>query len=93
MLPTIANVVKSSGSEVPEWMLGLKRHSRSARKKFANRPTDRETVSTVSEYDRKRDRKMREMVAASKRRSAQKDAPPPPQPPPPPGKAAKRAKA
>jgi len=73
MLPTIANVVKSSGSEVPEWMLNLKRHSRSARKKFANRPIDRDTVSTVSDYDRKRDRKMREMVAASKRRSAQKD--------------------
>ncbi|KAL7417293.1 P-loop containing nucleoside triphosphate hydrolase protein [Mrakia frigida] len=69
-LKMIANVMRQSGCEVPEWMLALKNPSKKERKQVKRRPVERTDVRTVggSGLGRQASQKKREMVEGSKRR-------------------------
>ncbi|XP_068701080.1 probable ATP-dependent RNA helicase DDX52 isoform X1 [Montipora foliosa] len=69
-LRSIANVMKSSGCEIPDWMLKLKKPSRKARKRLSRNPPSRSTIKTVSKYDLEKAKKKRDMIEASKKKKA-----------------------
>lgn len=66
MLRSLANVMKLSGCDVPEWMLKMKALSRSRRKELERIAPKRHTVSSVSKYDRRKAAHKRQVVADSK---------------------------
>jgi len=68
ILRTIAQVMRNSGCEVPDYMLGLKKANRDERKKLAVQAPKREGISTVSKYEKEQNKKKEEMIAASKKR-------------------------
>ncbi|CED82675.1 p-loop containing nucleoside triphosphate hydrolase protein [Phaffia rhodozyma] len=74
-LKMIANVMRQSGCEVPEWMLALKNPSKKDRRKLQKKPTDRMEVRTAagSGLGRQKATKRREMVEGSKRRKTKGD--------------------
>ncbi len=51
-LRSIANVMKTSGCDVPEWMLQMKKISRKDKKHLAAHAPHRESVSTVATIDK-----------------------------------------
>ncbi|KAL9982085.1 hypothetical protein ACROYT_G010879 [Oculina patagonica] len=67
-LRSIANVMKSSGCEIPEWMLKLKKPSRKSRKKLSKTPPSRSAIKTVSKYDSQKAKRKRELIEASKKK-------------------------
>jgi len=71
ILRTIAQVMRNSGCEVPDYMLGMKRASRDERKKLAAKAPKREGISTVSKYEKEQNKKKEEMIAASKKRKSE----------------------
>lgn len=62
-LRTIANIVKISGSEVPEWMLSVK-----GKRGNKNQPVRRKTIDTTPSYDKKKWNKRKQCKEASKKR-------------------------
>ncbi|TMW66353.1 hypothetical protein Poli38472_004118 [Pythium oligandrum] len=66
-LRTIANVMKLSGCEVPDWMLTLKKASANKRKELVKAPLQRKRISTVSGYDLQKSHKRH--LAKSKKHS------------------------
>ncbi|TIA93961.1 hypothetical protein E3P81_00542 [Wallemia ichthyophaga] len=69
-LKSVVNVMKSSGCDVPEWMLKLKKPSSNQRKALKKRPIERETVHEAAGTNVGREdvRKHKQIVNASKRR-------------------------
>lgn len=72
-LRTIANVMKLSGCDVPEWMLTLKEKGshdgKGVRKGKSSRPPKRAPIDTTPGYDRaKRARKMQAIKSSTKRK-------------------------
>lgn len=67
-LRSIANVMKSSGCEIPEWMLKLKKPGRKSRKKLSKTPPSRSAIKTVSKYDSQKAKRKRELIEASKKK-------------------------
>ncbi|KAJ2790799.1 RNA-dependent ATPase rok1, partial [Coemansia helicoidea] len=65
-LRTIVNVMRESGCEVPEWMLGLRNPTKDTKRKIKKAPLDRNAISTVPKYDLKRQKHMKQVVAQSK---------------------------
>lgn len=65
-LRTIANIVKLSGSEVPEWMLSVK-----GKKGNNNRPVKRKTIDTTPGYDKMKWNKRKQCKQASKKRKVE----------------------
>lgn len=59
MIRSIANIMKNSGCDVPEWILNIEKAPRSKRKEIARRPIARRHIETVSTYDLKQGRKLR----------------------------------
>jgi len=59
MIRTIANVMKASGCEVPEWIMKLKPPSKNKKKERAKRPIARAEINPVPLYDKKRANKKR----------------------------------
>merc|ERR1712025_597327 len=68
LLRTIAQVMRNSGCEVPEYMLHLKKPSRDDKKKLAERAPKRDGISTVSKYEKDERKKKEDMIAASRER-------------------------
>jgi ATP-dependent RNA helicase DDX52/ROK1 len=68
MLRSIANVMKLSGCDVPDWMLTMKKLRNSDRKRLKQIPVKRPTISTTSSYDKKK-RNNREMARKSSKRA------------------------
>lgn len=72
-LRTIANVMRLSGCEVPEWMLQLKRArqsnsgNRNVKKRSAN------DIDTTPVYDKKEKRKKKRFIENAKKRQANDD--------------------
>jgi ATP-dependent RNA helicase DDX52/ROK1 len=60
--------MKQSGCEVPEWMLKLKKPTKTQKKNLKRKPVEREQIKTISAYDEKKQKKKREMIEASLRR-------------------------
>ncbi|EDO37347.1 predicted protein, partial [Nematostella vectensis] len=50
-LRSIANVIKSSGCDVPDWMLKIKKASRREKKKLEKAPVKRAAIQTATKYD------------------------------------------
>eukprot|EP01135_Chromosphaera_perkinsii_P002837 Nk52_evm27s228 gene=Nk52_evmTU27s228 len=69
-LRSIANVMKESGCEVPDWMLKIKGPSKKTKRKLKNTPLERKGISTMTVYDREHISKKKQMVAQSKKSSS-----------------------
>ncbi|KAI8071268.1 P-loop containing nucleoside triphosphate hydrolase protein [Gongronella butleri] len=67
-LRSIANVMRESGCEVPDWMLELKKPNKLQRRKLKQGKVERDAIDTTPKYDRKRAKKLKEMIEGSKRR-------------------------
>ncbi|TIB66641.1 DEAD-domain-containing protein [Wallemia mellicola] len=74
-LKSVVNVMKSSGCDVPEWMLKLKKPNSNMRKALKKRPIERETVHEAAGTNVGRDdvKKHKQIVNASKRRKLAKE--------------------
>jgi len=70
ILRTIAQVMRNSGCEVPEYMLHMKKPTRDKRKDLEKRAPKREGIATESQYDKNKRMKLQQMVTASKKRKA-----------------------
>ncbi|CAM9435103.1 unnamed protein product [Scytosiphon promiscuus] len=69
-LRSIANVVRLSGCEVPDWMLTIKKERRSDRRKRERGAPRRDEIKTVSSYDIRRKRRRQFMMNDSKKAAA-----------------------
>ncbi|KAL5478012.1 hypothetical protein EMCRGX_G024887 [Ephydatia muelleri] len=65
-LRSIANVMKASGCEVPDWMLKLKKPSKNTKRKLSKNPVKRSAIKTVSKYDLQKSRQKKEMISNRK---------------------------
>uniref|UniRef100_M4C3Q2 RNA helicase n=1 Tax=Hyaloperonospora arabidopsidis (strain Emoy2) TaxID=559515 RepID=M4C3Q2_HYAAE len=63
-LRTIANVMKLSGCEVPDWILSLKKASASKRKELLKAPPMRHRINTISGYDLQKAHRLKQMKHA-----------------------------
>ncbi|KAG7400967.1 DEAD (Asp-Glu-Ala-Asp) box polypeptide 52 [Phytophthora boehmeriae] len=72
-LRTIANVMKISGCEVPDWMLSLKKASASKRKELLKAPPTRHRINTVSGYDLKKANRLKQMKQSKPKQSSESD--------------------
>jgi ATP-dependent RNA helicase DDX52/ROK1 len=70
-LRTIANVMKQSGCDVPEWMLNLKK-SRSSKQKIAPR---RPNIDTTPSYDKKKLHKKQQIIKHNQQKKKEEAAP------------------
>ena len=61
-LRTIANVMRASGCDVPEWMLKMKKQSRRKAKQLLKRPPKRHRILNVSKYDRRKQNRGKKKV-------------------------------
>ena len=71
-LRSIANVMRLSGCEVPDWMLSIKALNTRQKRALKLSKPDRAQISTQSKYDKKRMKKRKEMIEASKARANKK---------------------
>lgn len=67
-LRSIANVMRLSGCEVPDWMLGIKQLSTRERRSLRLRGPERRDISTEAVYDVQRRLKRKNVVQQSKRK-------------------------
>lgn len=65
-LPSIINVLKNSGCEVPSWMKNMKGISRRDYKKATKKPVKRNDISTIPKYDKEVAKKRKAIIADSK---------------------------
>lgn len=69
-LRNIANVMKLSGCDVPEWMLNVKKEKRQTRKI----PAKRKQIDTTPSYDKKQRNKKKQFMENSKKKHSEKEA-------------------
>ena len=74
LLRSVATLVKSSGGEVPDYMLKLKKASRQEKRQIAKRAVAREDIREESKYDKERRIKKEQMIEGSKRRKRKMEA-------------------
>ncbi|XP_065663645.1 probable ATP-dependent RNA helicase DDX52 isoform X2 [Hydra vulgaris] len=72
-LRSIANVVRSSGGEVPDWMLKLKKLDSRTKKTLRKVPLERPHINTVSKYDAEKRNKKKQMIEQSKEKKKEKE--------------------
>lgn len=65
-LRSIVNVVRSSGCDVPTWMLQIKKPDRRTKKKLEKAPLKRAHINTISKYDQQHTKKRKQMIEMSK---------------------------
>ena len=65
-LRSIANVMKLSGCEVPDWMLSIKSMSTKQKRDLRRSAPERRDITTTSAYDKKRESKKRLIIDQSK---------------------------
>ncbi|XP_042223885.1 probable ATP-dependent RNA helicase DDX52 isoform X1 [Homarus americanus] len=73
-LRSVAQVIHSSGQEVPSWMLELKKLRRKEKKKLSTQQPDRGHVSQGVLYEQLNKRRQKEMVKKSKKMKFTKNA-------------------
>ena len=54
MLRSIANIMKISGCDIPEWMLQLKKINKNERRHLAKHAIKRDDITTQAKFDRKK---------------------------------------
>ena len=67
-LKTVVNVMKSSGCDVPDWMMELKGPTKEMKQALKKTAMERDSIKTVSKYDIKRQKKKMAMIEGSKKR-------------------------
>ena len=67
LLRSIAQVIKNSGGEVPDYMLKMKKATRQEKRYLAKHAVNRETISRESKYDREKREKLQKAIAKSKK--------------------------
>eukprot|EP00096_Caligus_rogercresseyi_P001656 TRINITY_DN1277_c0_g1_i4.p1 TRINITY_DN1277_c0_g1~~TRINITY_DN1277_c0_g1_i4.p1 ORF type:complete len:546 (+),score=198.50 TRINITY_DN1277_c0_g1_i4:101-1738(+) len=72
LLRSIAQVVSSSGSEVPQYMLGLKKASRQEKRRLASQGLSRDSIKGESKYDAKKRERLSGIIYASQKRKMKK---------------------
>ncbi|XP_066918301.1 probable ATP-dependent RNA helicase DDX52 [Clytia hemisphaerica] len=65
-LRSIANVMRSSGCEIPEWMLQIKNPNKRTKKKLSKNPIERDQIKTSSKYDIQKSKQRKQMIEHSK---------------------------
>ena len=73
MLRSIANVMKISGCDVPEWMLELKKINKGDRKRIQKHGIKREEITTQAKFDKKKRRKDRKEKTGKQEAKAESD--------------------
>ncbi|KAI9914515.1 hypothetical protein PsorP6_007623 [Peronosclerospora sorghi] len=68
-LRSIANVMKISGCEFPDWMLSLKKASVLKRKQLLKAPPTRHRIKTVSGYDLKKANRLNQVKQSKHKKS------------------------
>ena len=68
-LRSIANVMKLSGCDVPDWMLSIKALNTRQKRQLKLSLPQRKEISTMSKYDKKKIIKRRDMIDGSKRKA------------------------
>ena len=68
MLRSIANIMKISGCEVPEWMLQLKKIGKNERRRLEKHAIKRDDITTQAKFDKKRKNKKHPKYVAGIRR-------------------------
>jgi len=68
LLRSVATLVKSSGGDVPDYMLKLKKASRQEKRQIAKTAVAREDIREESKYDKEKRVKREQMIEGSKRR-------------------------
>lgn len=81
-LRTIANVMKLSGCDIPEWMLTIKRQSHiggprtpgggKKRKRKNTIPPERTSIDTSSSYDKKKQQRKKQFQSKGKKQHTRK---------------------
>jgi len=69
LLRSIAQTIKDSGCDVPQWMMSLKAPSQSRKRELANSAPDRKPISGMSGYDKRQQDKKRQMIHQSQQRA------------------------
>lgn len=64
-LKSIASVIKSSGGDVPQWMLELKAPSKNAKQALKKKPVERKSISTKSHHDKVKEAHKKDMIKQS----------------------------
>jgi len=67
-LRSIANVMKSSGCDIPDWIMRIQKPSRDTKKKLKKVPIQRAGIKTVAKYDKEQSEKKKQIVEMSKAR-------------------------
>lgn len=65
-LPSIINVLKNSGCELPDWLKNIKGIARRDYKKATKKPVKRNDISTIPKYDLEKAKKRKAIIADSK---------------------------
>ncbi|WVR08356.1 ATP-dependent RNA helicase ROK1 [Kwoniella sp. DSM 27419] len=74
-LRTIANVLKSSGCPVPDYMLDMRKPSKNEKRQLAKAPVKRKAVGGGGrDLEKERGKKRKEMIEASKKRKLRAEA-------------------
>ena len=67
LLRSIAQIIKTSGGEVPEYMLKMKKATRQEKRYLAKHEVKREKISRESKYDREKRERLEKAIEKSKR--------------------------
>ncbi|EEB05959.1 ATP-dependent RNA helicase Rok1 [Schizosaccharomyces japonicus yFS275] len=66
-LKLVAGVMKSSGCEVPEWIMALPKPTKQLKKKLKYHAPDRKRITTRSSYDRHKEVRKKEAIQQAKK--------------------------
>ena len=66
MLRPIANVVKLSGGDVPDWMLNIPQMKTKDKRALRQKAPERRDISTTTAYDKNKQKKRSNMIKQSK---------------------------
>ncbi|XP_071789944.1 probable ATP-dependent RNA helicase DDX52 [Asterias amurensis] len=72
-LRSIANVMRNAGCPVPEYMLQMKKLTKSKRKRLAKKPVKRETIRTLPKQELTKAKRKKEIIKKSLKGNQQKD--------------------
>ena len=67
LLRSVAQIIKNSGGEVPDYMLKMKKATRQEKRYLAKHAVNRETISRESKYDRERRERLQRSIAKTKK--------------------------
>lgn len=65
-LKSVASVIRSSGGEVPQWMLDLRTPTNNEKQALKKRPIERKQISTVNHYEKVKEAHKKDMTRQSK---------------------------